>query len=764
MRIPLLTAFLLISSLVASGQRVGLVLSGGGAKGLYHIGVIRALEENGIPVDYVSGTSMGAIIGGLYASGYTPAEMEAILKSPEVSNWITGRIDDRYRYYFKDMRPNAAMITLRLDHVRPHGEKGGKRRIAPKLPNNLVPSDQLDMAFIDFFGAVDVATGCDFDKLMVPFRCVATDGKNRCMTVFRNGSLSEAIRASMSIPLLFAPVRTDSALYFDGGLHDNFPWRPLMDDFAPDLLIGSSCVGASIEGENLMDQVMTLTTLHTDYSLPRESDVMILRSFPEISMLDFGKADYLITQGYNDAMARMPQLLESTQRRTDSLDLARRRTVFRLGVPSLELDSISITGLDENQQSYVRRQLGIEQDELPVHFNDFRNEYFRILASDEVSGSFPSLTYHPATGRFGLEMGMKARPSFNVMFGGNLSSTALNQVYVGFEYRKLGSMARTHNLDGYFSAFHTAVNLDNRFDFFAGVPMYAEMGAQLNYYNYFRSNYGFLQKGNDVTYSKYRDHYASVAVGTPTGRHSMVNLHINLGKDEYLYYIHPTHLENEDMDRTRLGFFGMMLEVDRESTNYHLYPTRGVSQQASVIWVTARERFRPGASRNWRSTVSASRQWVGAKFSREQYFSRVGRWFTLGYMVEAVIAPRPEFDNDYATNISAPAFQPTQHSKSVYMKEFRSDVYAAGGVIPIFHFGDNFYLKTRGYLFAPRHWRKVEDNVKQRMRYVFDASLVYQTMLGPVSLSLSQYDTASNNWFITFNFGRTLFNRKGLFY
>ena len=102
-------------SLFASAQKVGVVLSGGGAKGLYHIGILKALEENDIPVDYVAGTSMGSIVAGLYAAGYSPAEMEAIFKSDDVSYWLSGKIEDRYLYYFKKLPPNASILNVDID-------------------------------------------------------------------------------------------------------------------------------------------------------------------------------------------------------------------------------------------------------------------------------------------------------------------------------------------------------------------------------------------------------------------------------------------------------------------------------------------------------------------------------------------------------------------------------------------------------------------------------------------------------------------------
>lgn len=219
----IITLILLLSATLASAQRVGLVLSGGGAKGLYHIGVIKALEENGIPIDYVSGTSMGAIIAGLYAIGYTPEQMAEIFESNQIKYWMSGKIEDKYIYYFKQRRPNAAMITLRIDFRNP-------QRIAKlQLPTSLIQSNTLDLAFVEFFSGPSAQCGGDFDKLFVPFRCIATDAAARKEVVYRGGDLGKAIRASMTIPLVFRPIKQDSTLLYDGGIYNNFPWQVLQE-------------------------------------------------------------------------------------------------------------------------------------------------------------------------------------------------------------------------------------------------------------------------------------------------------------------------------------------------------------------------------------------------------------------------------------------------------------------------------------------------------------------------------------------------------
>ena len=215
-----------------SAQKVGLVLSGGGAKGLTHIGVIRALEENNIPIDYITGTSMGAIIGGLYASGYSPDEMEILIKSEDFKLWSRGIIPPRYVYYFKKLDDNPSFIDFDF------AKKEDKMKIS--LPTNLIPTGQLDFAFMELFSPANAVADNNFDRLFVPFRCVATDIYRNTPVIFSKGDLGLAIRASMTVPLFFKPVEIDSVLLFDGGLVNNFPYDIMHQDFKPDIIIGSA--------------------------------------------------------------------------------------------------------------------------------------------------------------------------------------------------------------------------------------------------------------------------------------------------------------------------------------------------------------------------------------------------------------------------------------------------------------------------------------------------------------------------------------------
>ena len=152
---------------LVSGQSVAVVLSGGGAKGMAHIGVLKALEENNIPIDYIAGTSMGAIVGGMYACGFTIDEMIEHFNSEEFAIWLSGEIEEEYQFYYKRDDNDAEWINARFDI---------DTVISPRfVPTSIISPVQMDFAFLKFFSRPSAACGYDFDKLMIPFRCVASN-------------------------------------------------------------------------------------------------------------------------------------------------------------------------------------------------------------------------------------------------------------------------------------------------------------------------------------------------------------------------------------------------------------------------------------------------------------------------------------------------------------------------------------------------------------------------------------------------------------
>ncbi len=756
--------FFLFISCHSFGQRVGLVLSGGGAKGLYHVGVIKALEENGIPIDYISGTSMGAIIGGLYASGMSAEQMVEEFLNPEVNQWLSGEIDPKNEYYFKKMRRDASMFTLRFDFKN----KEVNNRVA-HVPANIISSSQIDLAFVEYFSASSMMANNNFDNLFIPFRCAATDLSKRNTIIMRDGDLSKAIRASMSIPFLYSPVRADSVRLYDGGITNNFPWQVLKEDFKPDILIGSKSVEGlpDLEKNNLLDQVFSLFLLHTDYDLPGEDDIMIDRVFNDINMMDFTKVQYIIDLGYSDAMAKMAEIKSKIKRRVDPEQVQSRREIYANKLPGLIFQDYHIEGLDEKQTAYVKKLLRINHKNEYFTIDKFKKEYFKILSENEIEGEYPSVTFDNQTGMFDLDIRMKVKPSFKLMLGGNISSTALNQAYIGLEYKTIRRSTVSYNLDFYLSSFYSSVWLGSRVDFFLNQPIYLQYGAMMNYYNYFRSDFGMISKYNDLNYSKYLDLYASSEVGMPLNTSTVANVVFHGGINQYRYYLDENYSDIDTMDKSQFNFVGFQANVVSNNTNHRVYPTKGFSQNMSLIYVIGQETLERGGYVYANSPmIKQERNWFGVRYQREQYLlTEKVNWFTLGYMVDLVLTNHPDFYNTYATNLSSPTFSPTPHSKLVYLKEYRSSSYAGMGVLPIFEVNDNFHFRTGAYFFLPGNSNVDGQSVKERMKYIFDVSAVYHTMLGSVSLSVSKYDSSqNNNWFMSFNFGYSIFNSKGLFY
>ena len=749
--------FFTLAALSLSAQRVGVVFSGGGAKGLYHIGILKALEENNIPIDYIAGTSMGSIVGGLYAIGYTPQEMEDLFMSEQVKYWLTGAIESRYFFYFKRMTPDQAMVTLNLDF------KSEKSLLS--FPVNVVPSTQLDLSFNQIFAPATAYSKGDFSNLFIPFRCVASDVYNKKEVVFKSGDIGYAIRSSMSIPLVFKPMPQDTVMLYDGGMYNNFPWEVIEEDFDPDIIIGGKCIlgRQNPNPDNIVEMIEALTMMHTDFNLPESKGIMVEREFRDVTMMDFSKARYLIDMGYRDTMEKMDSIKSRVSRRVSDQELYNKRLSFRSQLPELIFEDYNINGLNSMQQKYVSNLLGLDGSNKKFSFDDFKSEYFKLLSDGDIVADYPYFRYNDSTGYFTIDLNLNTKPSFKLKLGGNISSTSLNQAYVGLEYRILGKNAHSLRFDGNFSALYTSLRLGGRSEIYFKGPVYYELFFNYHQFNYLKSNYKNLYK--NYGYDQADDMFGSFSTGFPTGRSSVFDISFNAGKNTYRYFDSGIFTDLDDADRTKFNYLGVKMETAKNTMNYTLYPTRGIHQSISVMYANGRERFQAGTS--YRGSITSAKdhkEWFGAKYAREEYFP-ITRWLTFGYMVEGVYTNHPSFSNYHSTTLTSPAFTPTPHSQSIFIDAYRADKYIAAGVIPVIEFGPSIYLKTSGYAFQPVKYKDFEDRSSDRMKYLLNASLVYQTPLGfPASLSVSHYDTGRRSWFVVFNLGYTLFRDKGLFY
>lgn len=270
MRTALLAA--LVWPVSAAAEGVGLVLGGGGARGAAHIGVLRVLERERIPIDYIAGTSMGAIVGGLYAAGYSPDEIEAVLASID---W-KAMFDDEPGRIDKPMRRKEDDLRFLLDF------KLGLRDGQIQFPRGVVQGQKLMLLLRRLL--VSTWQVKDFDDLPIPFRCVGTDIGAGEAVVFEDGDLATAIRSSMSVPAAFAPIRVRGRLMVDGGIMNNVPVDVVRDMGAQHLIV-----------VNVGEPPLPESELNSPIAITLQMITVLMQARTEAALASLGPSDVLIT-------------------------------------------------------------------------------------------------------------------------------------------------------------------------------------------------------------------------------------------------------------------------------------------------------------------------------------------------------------------------------------------------------------------------------------------------------------------------------------
>ena len=278
---------------------VGIALEGGGALGLAHIGVLQWMEDNHIPVDRISGTSMGALVGAFYASGQSIKDLNKLATGNVLSTLFS-------------VRPAYSSLGFRRRQDRtelPQGLSVGLRGGRLSVGNALVADDRLDALLSDQLIAYNTR-GLSFDRLPIPFRCVATDLTTLRPKVFASGSLAFAVRSSISIPGVFSPVRSDGDVLVDGAIVDNLPVDVLRDDLGAQVLIAVALPDSSFattDAANLVSlfgRAYQAGTFRNEELSKREAQVLIQPDVSKFTSTDYDKSAALIATGYAAAEAQ----------------------------------------------------------------------------------------------------------------------------------------------------------------------------------------------------------------------------------------------------------------------------------------------------------------------------------------------------------------------------------------------------------------------------------------------------------------------------
>ncbi len=754
----------LLSVALVRAEGVGLVLSGGGAKGLYHIGVLQALEENNVAIDYVAGTSMGSIIAGLYAAGYTPEQMRELAESGAVQQWVSGRIDKKHNRYYREEDTPPSLFTLRFNVGK--DSLSYNKQLAPngsseptvELPTDFISSAQIDLALNEIFRPATIGAQENFDNLFVPFFCVAADMNARKEVVFRSGDMGEAIRASMSIPFVFKPLRKDDMLLYDGGVFNNFPWRYMHKFYHPSHIIGVKCTSGNkdvTEDSNVIDQALMFIMSHTDYSLPEKGNIFIDREV-DAGMLEFEKATEIIQQGYDDTMARMDEILQTIPERRERKVVEARRAEFLAKLPPMNLTRPKFEGLTRDQEHYVRAvMLARKRDKDTLKtFSEFRTGIFDLLAQRDFTMEYPRFEYDSVNRVYQPHLTLRQYPSLRATIGGTLSSTAYNQVRLGLRYEHISRVGVDAGINLYLGPVYNAGKIGGRVFISPSRPVFFDVNYIFSARNTIYGNFGNLSRVDNTIRKRHREQFATVSAGTATTTRSLLQATFNAGQNYYLF-------EGED-NPTRFSFLSTRLQFRRSTLDNPVSPVSGTRLDVSGIYVNGHDKWIDEFDYGLIRHFSERREWLGAKISWQHYIPfTASRWFSFGYSVEGVYTNHPQFEDLMATFVSLPQYAPITHSQMMYMPDYHSTRYVAAGLMPTFRLWNHLYLRTSFYAM----YRRAEMGINDNMQYIADLSVIYRTLIGPVSLSVTKYGLKNgNNLYMSINFGYPLFAPKGTFY
>ncbi|MDR1985229.1 MAG: patatin-like phospholipase family protein [Prevotellaceae bacterium] len=755
-------------SLFARSQSVGLVLSGGGARGLSHIGVIKALEENDIPIDYITGTSMGAIIGGLYASGYSTDEMIEIFKSNDFEYWLRGIIDNKYTYHSLSGEQTAELFSVKFNFSK----DGEKRRGKLILPTSIISPYPMDIAFFQLFSGATVYCNNNFDNLFVPFRCVSTDIRTKKPFVPSKGDLGVSVRASMTLPLAFKAVTIDSALLFDGGIYNNFPWDVMEDTFQPDIMIGSKSSDNDyvVDEANILDHLMKMIMNNTDYSMPPNKSICINSRPDEIDLFDFDKLDEIIEFGYNKTSEMIDSIKKRVPQRRAFDEVKIKRAEFKEKIPKITFNDVEIIGsrLTDKQKRFIKQMIEERKIEKTVFSVDyFKDKYYKVIETGVVSTIFPTVDYDSISGLTDIKL--QALPGSNnrIAVGLNISSTLLNQAYVGFEHKHWAKAYSRYNLNFHYGKLYSSLQAGLRRDYPFKLPVFWEQYLRYNHYDHYESRTDFFIEDEKPVYLKENDMHYQIGGGYIVNRSTTFKINATGGIYESDYYQTRNFSVNDIPDNYRFRYAAASVGVFKNNLNYAEFPSKGSKWEVKMQIVSGRGKYSPGTvtpfarERNEQNIFSI-------KFYKEKYFKISGK-FSLGYLIEGIFSPKLSLLNYYPTLFFAPTFNPTQHSQTLFLENFRANSYLAAGVMPIFSLSESVYMKAGLYVFQPYKELKRGANNEiiygekfKNRSFTGYATFVWQSPIGPLSTTLYYYDGYKNKIIFSVNFGYLIFNKRGI--
>jgi len=746
---------------ISQAQKVGLVMSGGGASGIAHIGVLKALEENHIPVNCITGTSIGSVIGGLYASGYSPLEIEQMVKNEAFSNLTKGEMSPKFGYFLRKRDDYASWKTLKLNL---------NNSLLSNLATNLINSVPIDFYLMETFAPANSASHYNFDSLMIPFRCVASDIEKKQSVVFRNGDMPSAIRASMSYPFYIRPISIDGALLFDGGLYNNFPSNVMYEELYPDFIIGSSVTENSKlpSDDNLYLQLRNMLMSKSNFSPVCENGV-IIQPWADVNIFNFEAAKRLIDSGYVATMRKMPEIKAHIVNYENTVRLNEKRKAFqeKLTASRIVYNKVIVKGVSANMQKFVTKSITHKRDTFTL--KQLKRQYFRLMADEKIKSAYPITKLDTVSGKYSLTLNTKRDKHLFFDIGGNLSNRPISNFFLAAQYNHIGKIGFTAYANGYLGKLNSSSLIKIRLEFPTKIPFYIEPSFTISRWDYYKSSALFYDFEKPA-YLVQEDLFGELNIGAPVSNIGKVVLTGGMSewKNKYYQTDQFTRLDTSDLSVFDFGYGQLSYQIN--TLNRKQYASEGTKIFVRAKVVSGLEYYRPGSTAL--DTVSfingLGHDWFNFKITIDKYIKPI-KYFKIGVFAEGVYSSQDFFRNYTASILSAPSFNPIPESQSLFIDDYRAHQYMAGGLKAIVSPYKNFDIRFEGYLFQPvLSILKTSDNKATYStpflyrHFLGMGALVYHSPIGPLSIGVNYYDKNENSFSFFFHFGYMIYNKKSI--
>lgn len=449
--------------------KVGLVLSGGGAKGLAHIGTLKVIDSLGIRIDYVAGTSMGAIIGSLYASGYSGKEIDSIFKGVNFDDIISDNLPRKAKTFYERDNSEKYAVTLPF------------KKFKVKLPRAL-SRGQNTLSLLTKL-TLHVSDIDDFSKLPIPFFCVATNIENGEAVYLESGSLPQSILASGAFPSLFQPVRIDDKVLIDGGVVNNYPIDELKAK-GVDIIIGVDVqddLGTRDQLQSatkILLQINNYRTINDMKIKSKKTDIYIKPDITNFSVVSFGEGKTIIDNGVVETNKHIEALKNIVAKQIKKKPELAKITP----IDSLRIKGISVNGLDKYSRAYVLGKLKFNPDE-EISYNTFQEGVNNLAATNNFENVSYKLTPSLAKDGYVMDVNLKeSRLNTLLKLGLHYDDLYKSGVLINVTQKKVVFNSDVASFD-----FVVGDNIRYNFDYYVDKGFYWSIGVHSRY-NQFKQN------------------------------------------------------------------------------------------------------------------------------------------------------------------------------------------------------------------------------------------------------------------------------------